>query len=159
VENCSCPLSKLDENNETSQRLNNLMNDYGNIRLSVPLISVLKYNFVKSQDIQELQPDLIQRYGVEFLESYSRQKKNKQKQEMFQKVYTKWGKFQDSRNDNEFSPELNLRSSRLIHSCRTPLLFASPHIRDSLVLLSNETYLRTDTDNDPDDLVNLDKNS
>jgi len=159
VENCSCPLSKLDENNEESQRLNNLMNDCGNIKLSIPLKSVLKYNFIKSQDIQELQPDLIQRYGVEFLESYNRQKRNKQKQESFQKVYTKWGKFQDSRNDNEFSPELNLRSSRLIHSCRTPLLFASPHIRDSLVLLSNETYLRTDTDNDPDDLGNLDKNS
>jgi hypothetical protein len=159
VENCSCPLSKLDENNEASQRLNNLMNDNGNIRLSIPLKSVLKYNFIKSQDIQELQPDLIQRYGVEFLESYNRQKRNKQKQESFQKVYTKWGKFQDSHNDNEFNPELNLRSSRLIHSCRTPLLFASPHIRDSLVLLSNETYLRTDTDNDPDDLVNLDKNS
>ncbi|ORX51512.1 hypothetical protein BCR36DRAFT_351388 [Piromyces finnis] len=159
VENCSCPLSKLDENNETSQRLNNLMNDYGNIRLSAPLKSVLKYNFIKSQDIQELQADLIQRNGVEFLESYNRQKKNKQKQEILQKVYTKWGKFQNSHNDTEFSSEFNLRSSRLIHSCRTPLLFASPHIRDSLVLLSNETYLRTDTDNDPDDLVNLDKNS
>lgn len=79
-------------------------------------------------------PDLLIRHGSPFLNSYIRRSSLQTAHEKAFSVYTKWAKrYQDprfSRDDNQRErmpfKELStiLRSSRLLHFCRTPLLFS-----------------------------------
>jgi hypothetical protein len=79
-------------------------------------------------------PDLLIRHGSPFLNSYLRRSSLQSAHEKAFSVYTKWAKrYQDPRfsrdeNQRERMPfkELStiLRSSRLLHFCRTPLLFS-----------------------------------
>jgi hypothetical protein len=79
-------------------------------------------------------PDLLIRHGSPFLNSYIRRSSLQTAHEKAFSIYTKWAKrYQDPRysrdhNQGERMPfkELNtiLRSSRLLHFCRTPLLFS-----------------------------------
>lgn len=75
--------------------------------------------------------DVLLRHGPPFMESYARQARLQQTHDNALKIYTKWTKrYKDSKTpDQELEGiatsdlAVVLRSSRLLHFCRTPLLF------------------------------------
>ncbi|KAG0185644.1 KICSTOR complex protein szt2 [Apophysomyces sp. BC1034] len=87
-----------------------------------------------STDISSKNYDLLQQHGQPFLETYLRRTKLQSVHEKALKVYIKWRrKYGDPQSEIEQSAKLTpaevatiLRSSRVLHFCRTPLLFCSP---------------------------------
>ncbi|RUS34046.1 hypothetical protein BC938DRAFT_482677 [Jimgerdemannia flammicorona] len=75
--------------------------------------------------------DALLRHGPPFMETHSRQARIQQAHDNAIKIYTKWAKrYKDSKIPEQESESIAtsdlaviLRSSRLLHFCRTPLLF------------------------------------
>ncbi|KAF7728436.1 hypothetical protein EC973_006116 [Apophysomyces ossiformis] len=78
--------------------------------------------------------DLLQRHGQPFLETYLRRTKLQSIHEKALKVYGKWRRrYGDQQSETGETEKLSraevatiLRSSRVLHFCRTPLLFCNP---------------------------------
>ena len=87
------------------------------------------------------------RHGYPLLTAMKKARAKMDEYEIIQSVYSKWDHPEDTGEDTSITVRelsLFLRNVRLLHWCRTPLLF-SP-LRDSLFLLSGSSYICTFSD-------------
>ncbi|KAG0371247.1 hypothetical protein BGZ54_008251 [Gamsiella multidivaricata] len=96
--------------------------------------------------------DEVQRHGKPFMETFTYHSKNAEDQQNAYNVYQKWSRrYRDCKgspnalheNMNTSDLAIMLRSSRLLHFCRTPLLFTE--FSSSLFQLSKESSSTTQT--------------
>ncbi|KAI9145638.1 hypothetical protein BKA69DRAFT_1048792 [Paraphysoderma sedebokerense] len=117
------------------------------------LCQVLKEGFPEFQPSKFLEMDSVVRHGSQFMDCYAEQLAMLTTQDHLLSIYNKWSKrHSDSDSPSADSEELStsdlssiLRSVRLLHWCRTPLLFTQ--LRDSLFFLNSNSFMSSNNDN------------
>ncbi|CAI2180701.1 6797_t:CDS:2, partial [Funneliformis geosporum] len=129
------------DNKKSSESCNDVFNSYSTdleanrfSLTSLDLNVVLKDSCVEKvarSDISHVGRDALMRHGIPFMETYIRQAKITQAHDNAEKVYKKWAKRYQENKDHSDTNEviaksdlaIIFRTSRLLHFCRTPLLF------------------------------------